>query len=300
MLYAPILLESAPSTKILFFFLVWLGLWLPIAIPLGIALHWKPFQQPIAPQQKLPLLGSLYLLAPLVIWGSLGMEHRPWQDYGWVWSWGEARSILLGLGLGILGLGGLFGVQKALGWLNWHFDPVNSVDLVDPMPLASEIPSSPTSPLAGTKLWRIELLALLGLAVWVSITEELVFRGFLLTQLEQTYVPWLAATIASLIFALLHLVWEGQETLPQLPGLALMGIVLCLARWVDGDNLGLAIGLHSGWVWTIASLDSIQAITYTKQAPAWLTGYGGKPLAGVMGLGFLLGMGLLLWGWMGF
>ena len=84
------------------------------------------------------------------------------------------------------------------------------------------------------------LLPTLLIAFLISGIEEGVFRGFVLTQLRQDYTIELAAAISSLIFALLHLLWEQKETVPQLPGLWLMGMVLVLARWTDGGSLGLA------------------------------------------------------------
>jgi hypothetical protein len=133
------------------------------------------------------------------------------------------------------------------------------------------------------------------LAVWISGTEELVFRGFLLTQLRQDYSVGAAALISSLIFALLHLIWERRETIPQLPGLWLMGMILVLARFVDGGSLGLAWGIHSGWVWAIASLDTAQLITYTGISSEWVTGKNGKPLAGAAGVLCLVATGVILW-----
>jgi hypothetical protein len=67
-----------------------------------------------------------------------------------------------------------------------------------------------------------------------------------------------------------------------------MGLVLVLARWIDGGSLGLAIGLHAGWILGVASLDSIHLIDYRDRAPIWITGIDNKPLAGAMGLLLLL------------
>lgn len=133
------------------------------------------------------------------------------------------------------------------------------------------------------------------MALGISLIEEWVFRGFLVNQLLEALVPWGAALVSSLIFAGLHLVWEGKATLPQLPGLWLMGLVLCLARWVDQDRLGIAWGLHSSWVWGIASLDLAQILTPTGQGPNWLQGTEGKPLAGVLSLCLILLTGGVLW-----
>lgn len=261
-------LTQAPAAlQVFVFFGVWLVLWLPIAIPLAIALKWHP-PQPLAVSQKLPLLASLYLIAPLVLWGFAALTSASFAIYGLPWKPSVLISLAQGVGGGILGLVILFGIEERLGWMRWQ---------------------PPTQDLVKT------LASTLGLGIWVSLTEELIFRGFLFNQLQQDYLPWVAATIASLVFALLHLVWEGQENIPQLPGLWLMGMVLVLARWVNGGELGLAWGLHAGWIWAIATIDTVQLIAPTGKGAAWLTGFGGKPLAGGMGLLFLLGTAGALW-----
>jgi membrane protease YdiL (CAAX protease family) len=269
------LMQASALLKILIFFLVWAIAWLPLAMPLAIALHWRPLQ-PLSPSQKLPLLASLYLLAPAVVWGAANLEASSFKDYGLSWSGSTLGSFGLGLIVGVAGLAVLFGVQQTLGWLSWR-----------PLQLKTEDNGR-------TALLKLLLLTLL-LGTWVSVTEELIFRGFLVSQLLQDYSLWVAGAIASLIFALLHLVWEGKENIPQLPGLWFMGMVLVLARWVDGGSLGLACGLHAGWIWAIASLDATEAIAYTGHGSTWLTGLGGKPLAGVMGVLFLLITGVILW-----
>jgi len=255
--------QAGAVLQICAFFGVWLVLWLPIAIPLAIALKWRP-PQPLAVSQKLPLLASLYLIAPLVLWGFTALAGASFAIYGLPWNLSVLTSLFQGIGGGVLGLMILFGIEGILGWVHWQ-------------------PPAPG--------FVKTLISTLGLGLWVSLTEELIFRGFLLNQLQQDYLPWIAATIACLIFALLHLVWEGTENIPQLPGLWLMGMVLVLARWVNGGELGWAWGLHAGWIWAIATIDTAQLIAPTGKGAAWLTGIGGKPLAGVMGILFLLGTG---------
>jgi hypothetical protein len=68
-----------------------------------------------------------------------------------------------------------------------------------------------------------------------------------------------------------------------------------LARVVDRNQLGLAWGLHAGWVFGMASLDSADLIRYTGRTSEWLTGLKKKPLAGAMGLLFLLTTAGVLW-----
>ena len=258
--------EAPVLLRVGVFFAVWVTIWLPIATPLAIALQWHPFK-PLEIRQKLPLVASLYLLAPIVLWAAAWVQNVPFSDYG-LSGLNDLGSLCRGLGLGTIGITVLFGVQTLLGW--------------------SELKSD-------WKQLGSVLLPTLFLGLWVGVTEELVFRGFLLGQLEQTYGLWSSAIVSSLIFALLHLIWEGAENIPQLPGLWMMGMVLCLARRVDHNHLGLAWGLHAGWVFGMASLDSANLISYTGRASQWLTGLKEKPLAGAMGLIFLLTTAGALW-----
>lgn len=254
--------------QVMSFFLAWGGLWLPLAIVCAMLLDWRP-PKPLAAEQQLPLIASLYLIAPLILWGASWVTGASFSDYGFTLTPWILSSLGLGFGLGVLSLVVLFGIQTALGWVTWQ-------------------------PASGRQLASVLLPTLL-LALWIGGTEELVFRGFLLTQLQQDYPDGVAAGISSLIFALLHLIWERRETIPQLPGLWLMGMVLVLARWVDGGSLGLAWGLHSGWVWAIASLDSAELHAYTGIGSEWVTGKNGKPLAGAVGIICLLATGGFLW-----
>ncbi len=264
------LLAKAPFSllQVIAFFLAWAGCWLPVAVVCAIVVDWRP-PKPLTVEQKLPLLASLYLIAPLVVAGASRVTGATFSDYGFAWKPWILRSLGLGFGLGLLCLVGLFAIQTLLGWVSWQS--------------------------ADGQRWPVVLLPTLLLALWISGTEELVFRGFLLSQLEQDYPGGAAAAISSLIFALLHLIWERRETIPQLPGLWLMGMVLVLARSVDGGSLGLAWGLHTSWVWAIVSLDSIQMINYTGIGSEWATGKNGKPLAGAAGILCVLATGVVLW-----
>ncbi|AFZ13338.1 Abortive infection protein [Crinalium epipsammum PCC 9333] len=255
--------------KILVFFISWALLWLPILIPLGLLLRSRSAKLFTA-DQKLPLLASLYLIAPLIVWGASWVEGVSFLDYGL-----QIQdlsflliSVGLGLGLGVIGLVVVFAVQWKLGWVNWHWENRE-------------------------QLFQV-LLPILLLGLWISTTEELIFRGFLQNELNQDYPVWVAGAIASLIFAVTHLLWERQETLPQLPGLWLMGMVLTLARWADGGSLWLACGLHAGWIWGLTCLDTAKMISYTGKASQWLTGVSEKPLAGASGLLCLLATAIML------
>lgn len=275
-----LLSPSIPAiVKIILFFSTWIVLWLPAAIVLAIALKWHP-PQPLG-NKKLPLLASLYVIVPFILWATSWIENTSFVNWGWDWQPAVFISLMRGLGLGIISLVILFGVQLTAGWL--------------------DLKKSETSTETGEKkinLWTLilnpaSLLTLL-LALWISATEELIFRGCLQTILQQNYSVLIAAAIASFIFAIAHLIWAAKETLPQLPGLWLMGMVLTLARIADNGSLGLAIGIHAAWIWGITTVDTEGAINPTGRAPEWITGIAAKPLAGAAGILLLLATATLL------
>ena len=271
------LVQSPAIAQVVIFFGIWLVLWLPFAIPLAIALKWRP-SQPTTPNQKLPLVISLYSLAPFLVWGAAQIQNLPIRVYGLASPRTLLPSFGIGLGLSALGILLLVMVQWRWGWLT----------LRSPQPETALTEKDPTNPVEPPSLRSIVLPILL-LASIIGLVEEGIFRGFILTQLQLSYPGWAAAIGSSLIFAVLHLVWEGRSQIPQLPGLWLMGMVLVLARWVDGGNIGIAWGLHTGWVWGIASLDTAQVFTRTGQGPGWLLGAPGLPLTSAMTL-LLLGL----------
>jgi membrane protease YdiL (CAAX protease family) len=198
------------------------------------------------------------------------MEGNSFADYGLYNNLRFWLSLAIGISGAIVHIIIVYGLESLWGWLQWHGENIAQLkSAIGPIFL---------------------------LAIWISATEEVVFRGFLLTQLNQDYPITIAAAISSLIFALLHLAWEQKETIPQLPGLWLMGMVLVVARIADHNNLGLAIGLHTGWIWVLSSLDSAKLISSPAKVPSWLTGIGEKPLAGVAGILGLLATGVIIWG----
>jgi hypothetical protein len=275
-----LLSPSIPAiVKIILFFSTLIVVWLPAAIVLAIALKWHP-PQPLG-NKKLPLLASLYVIVPFILWATSWSENTSFVNWGWDWQPAFFMSLMRGLGLGIISLVILFGLQLTAGWI--------------------ELKKSENSTETGEKkinFWTLiinpaSLLTLL-LALWISATEELIFRGCLQTILQQDYSVLIAAAIASFIFASAHLIWAAKETLPQLPGLWLMGMVLTLARIADNGSLGLAIGIHAAWIWGITTVDTEGAINPTGRAPEWITGIAAKPLAGAAGILLLLATATLL------
>ncbi|MBD0335240.1 MAG: CPBP family intramembrane metalloprotease [Cyanobacteria bacterium Co-bin13] len=247
---------------------------------------WK-LRLPIAPEQKIPLLLSLYALAPLLLWLSVRYgEAASLATYGLVWNIRFLTQTALGFGLGLGGISLLLGLKQILGWVKWQGG----------VPQAA----APGEAVDGNRLSLLTLLKLAvpiaGLALVISGVEEAVFRGFVVSQLATAY-GWVAVVaIASALFAVLHLVWDGPAGLPQQPGLLLMGAVLILARWVDGGQLGLPTGLHAGWIFTLALLDTLKLVAPAPTSPQWLAGRPDQPLTGLLDIALLLATAALLWG----
>ncbi len=243
--------------KPVIFLLVWLLLWLPIAWLIGKRWQWRPFQV-VAPEHKLPLLLSLYGLAPVVIAAGMQLEQASWADYGLQWTLQEGKMFGLGMAIAIGGLGGVYAQQIQGQWVQWQ-------------------PSQ-------LRQWGQLIPVFFLLATVIAGVEELIFQGIFFVQLHQQLPYWLAVGIISTGFSLLHLLWERRITYWQLPGLWLLGIVLGVAYWCDGNHLGLAWGLHSGWVLGLASTDATGLVTYPDTEGNYWVGRGNQPLAGLAGL----------------
>lgn len=276
------------------FFLLWVAIWVPFGIPLSLRFHWYPFR-PLPVQQKLILLLPLYGIATPVLAAWVKFHGIVLADYGLVIDAGLLQAFWQGWGLGLLSLGVLFALEYALGWMVLNpASPQSSAS--DPSAFDTEV-VAPHS-LQGLGQTIGIYAGLLLLCGSIGFVEELLFRGFLWTELQSGWSWSMAAVASSVIFALLHLIWDGWQARSQVWGLTVMGLVLCMARWADHDHLGLAWGLHTGWIWAIACFEQMQWLTLAPHAPAWLTGKPGQPLTGwLTGLLLLMtGLGLWLYG----
>jgi uncharacterized protein len=176
-------------------------------------------------------------------------------------------GLLRGFFIGFSSLFLLYLVQSFLGWLTW------------------QQAATPWSELIGGGL-----LSSFG----VSFAEELVFRGWMLDELETDYSPPLALWIVSLIFAALHFGNPLHIILgwPRFLGLTILGLLLVLAKRSQKNLLGISIGLHAGLISVIYLVNVGKIAKYTNQVPEWVTGIGGNPSAGILGIMSLVA---LLW-----
>ncbi|MGF1590586.1 MAG: lysostaphin resistance A-like protein [Pleurocapsa sp.] len=259
---------NASWFKVLTFFGVWAAVWLPIAFLVSRFIDWQP-SKIMTTQQKLVLLASLYILLPVVIGWKIKVESLSFATLGLSALSKTVEYILLGLTLSLVSLIVVFGLETAFKLISWHQQNMPRL-----IPL---------------------FFPILGLSLLISLVEEIVFRGYVFSTLSIDNSSWIAATISSTIFALLHLIWERKQTLPQIPGLWLMGMVLVAARVLGNGSIYLALGLHAGWICGLTCIDSAELITYSDQSH-WFTGINQQPLAGIAGIFCLAITGIAIWG----
>jgi hypothetical protein len=120
----------------------------------------------------------------------------------------------------------------------------------------------------------------------VGFAEELIFRGWLWTELNRTVGTHRGAMAQAILFSLVHTRFNLglPAMIGLLIGLLLLGLVLASRRRSDRGSLWGCIGLHGGLVggWFLLQ-NGLLAIN--AQTPAWLIGPGGShanPLGGVV------------------
>lgn len=260
-------LMSTSWFNVLSFLGLWTIVWLPIAFFVSQWIDWQP-QEPLLPKQKLILLASLYLIVPGIIVWRVRVESINFTDLGLSLTTSNLWYILWGLASSLISLILIFSLESVTNLVSWRRENLRQIPTL--------------------------LLPILGLSLVISLVEELVFRGYILITLLEDNSFELAAIASSSIFAVLHLVWERKQTIPQLPGLWLMGIVLVAARVLTNNTIYFALGLHAGWIWGLTCIDSADLLIY-KYPDHWFTGIKQQPLAGMAGILCLLITGLGIW-----
>lgn len=118
----------------------------------------------------------------------------------------------------------------------------------------------------------------------VAISEEGLLRGYPLVALSRAISFWPAATISSVVFALLHLPHAG-ESLSGVVDVVFSGLVLAYSFWRSG-SLWFAWGWHAAWDFTetflfgapdsgVPARDSL--LVTDLHGPVWLSGGSAGP-----------------------
>ena len=210
-------------------------------------------------------LGGMFLV--MLPWWNRAVYGRkkPFGFFGLVANQRSLFGFLQGWGMGFSSLLLLYFIQGLLGLLEWQ--PV----------------SMPLEQLLGGGLLS---------SVGVGFIEELVFRGWILTELEADYSLAVSLWSNALLFAIIHFVKPLSVMLamfPQFPGLTVLGLLLVWAKRSQQNLLGVSIGLHAGIIGVVYLVDVGKMVKYTNLAPAWITG-AGTPAAGLMGIIGLLSL----------
>jgi uncharacterized protein len=255
--------RSAPLRLLAFFGLL-LAIWVPIALPLA-ALIPDPNWDSIV--TLLVLYGEFILL---VRWWGRSVHGQPQmlRQLGLVWTRRNGRDWLLGWAIGVGAVAALVGIETLLHWVTWQEPP----------------PQFPQFVFEGT---------LIGAAI--GFVEELLFRGFLLDELERDYSGRRSLWICSLLFAGLHflkpLTWR---LIAPFPGLVLFSMILIWAKRRRRGRLGLSMGFHGGLVGSFYWVNVSNLIQ--SQVPDWLTGIDKHPFAGLLGFSLLAAIGWVMRG----
>ena len=259
-------------------FLLLQPVWLPtvLFIPLLYALGWLaavPLTLLGLPTDQLSLTGTVlsFVLFLLVMprWAALRWsEPRPWESLGIRGAKPQEQPApAAALLKGLLIAAGLLMV-------------ITSVVLID-----------------GSGNWRGEVDATqltnaVLLCLGVGFAEELIFRSWLWTELQEMIGSRRAAWAQAGIFSLVHTRFNlGLGAMGGLLiGLFLLGMVLARQRQSDRGSLWGCIGLHGGLVagWFLLQNGLLQL---SPNAPPWLVGPGGhspNPLGGLIGILSLL------------
>ncbi len=258
------------------------GAWWRIFIFLGLlAIPWLPMAAPlywlgtVLDRSGTTEIIALVLLYVVFLWGlprwGQRVHHwpKPLQHCGLIFQPQTCRDLCLALAIGVLGVFSLFGVETLLGW------------------------ATPTAP--SPRLWRFVAEGL-PTALAIAFAEEMLFRGWVLAELEQDYSATSALIMNALFFAGTHFIkpWaEIVRTFPQFLGLAILGLALVWARRaftgqpsIKGarSRLGYPIGLHAGLIWGYYIVNVGGLSDYTGRVPEWVTGIDSNPLAGLLGI----------------
>ena len=252
--------------------------WLPtvLFIPLLYALGWLaavPLTLLGLPMDQLSLTGTVlsFVLFLLVLprWAALRWsESRPWAALGICGATPQKRPTpAAALLKGLLIAAGLLTVITSVVLLEGSGDWRGEVD--------------------ATQLTNAVLLCL-----GVGFAEELIFRGWLWTELNQMLGSSRGTVAQARIFSLVHTRFNlGLGAMSGLlVGLFLLGMVLARQRQSDKGSLWGCIGLHGGLVagWFLLQSGLLEL---SPNAPSWVVGPGGNapnPLGGAVGLISLL------------
>ncbi len=272
--------------------IVWLGAILafgPVLLPIFVGLGLESFGR--EGRLLVQVVVELLVVCSFTYLAGRFLDRRRFDDFGFHFSRTWWQDFGFGLVLGGALMTAIFFAEIAFGW-------VRVVGALRTAPNASFVSAF--------------LLSIL-LFVFVGISEELLIRGYLLTNLAEGF-RWFrsisaetavaAATLcSSVIFGLGH-VFNPNATFTSTLVIVLAGVMLA-AGYVFTGELGLSIGLHISWNFfqtsvygfSVSGLRLPVTLVATRQVgPRVFTGGPFGPEAGLVGVAAIcLGVAAIVW-----
>jgi membrane protease YdiL (CAAX protease family) len=211
---------------------------------------------------------AMYLVASLC--GVAAVQHwrraqiPPWQGMGLRLDARAWADIGGGIAIGALVMGGLFGVEWALGVLH----------------------------VRGAQLPNLEWAMWLPVLAFLAFGEEIAYRSLMLNGLlVMLRKRWLAVTVMAACFGLAHASNPNASALSVL-GNALGGLMYGVA-FLGSGRIWLPLGLHFAWNFVQAPVlgfpflgKEVGLVQQTPVGSAFITGGSYGPEAGLVGMAF--------------
>lgn len=207
------------------------------------------------------------------------IDRRPFRELGFEMSSGWATEALMGLLLGFGAMLLIFAFEWILGLAHVR------------------VTSTPVADMA------VRLSGAVAMYLAVGVTEELMFRGYLLQTLREWPGVIAAVLVTSCVFGLLHACNPNVSPV-ALAYLVLAGLVFAYAYLVTGQ-LWWPIAMHFSWNFfqgpvfgfPVSGLPADGLLVVESIGPAWLTGGDFGPEAGLVGLAALSLIAVTIWAW---
>ncbi len=189
------------------------------------------------------------------------LDKKSFSSLGLKIAGASLSDLLFGFFLSGLMIGVVYFSLRALGWINFQS-------------------------LAWPVDWAKLTLLFLGVGATVGCWEELVFRGYLLQNLQEGLGLKWAIGISCLLYGVIHLL---NPNATPLSGLIIAGIgYLRILGWLRTRQLWLSMGMHAGWNFfqgpifgfAVSGRESFSLLKHEITGPNWITGGTFGPEAG--------------------
>ncbi len=210
----------------------------------------------------------LYFIVPFAIFSAVAIffgwlygkifEDLPFRALGCWFTKNWLKDLILGLIIGAVSLSLAALIAFAFGGLSFKFNDT-----------------------AGSSPILLTLSVTFIIFIVAAVSEEALFRGYLLQTMTRSKLFWVGALLTSFLFATAHKNNPGATNLSWF-NTFLAGIWFAIAYWKT-RNLWLPFGIHLAWNWFQGSIFGINVsglgelataplMKATDSGPVWLTG----------------------------